>query len=369
MTEAEFSAIRSTVIWAIFFLALALGAVMARSNFCTMGAVADIRNFGDWTRMRMWLFAIAIAIIGTQILAGTGQINLAKSIYHSTTKISWLSNLIGGLLFGFGMVLGSGCGSKTLVRIGGGSLKSLVVFIVMGLFAYMTLRGIFGVWRTSWLDPIAIELGKAPDLGALIGHYLGSNGRWIVSAVIGSLLLAFCLKSSEFRRIEPLLGGLAVGLAIVVGWYISGKLGFVPEDPKTLEEVYAATNSGRMESFSFVAPAAYSLELLMLWSDKTRVVSFGVAATLGMITGAALYSVLKKEFRWEGFNSTEDTANHIVGAAMMGIGGVTALGCTVGQGLTGISTLAIGSLIALGGIIGGAVMGLKYQAWRVERML
>ncbi len=368
ISEAQVLALQSTVIWAIFFTALVLGAVMARSNFCTMGAVSDIVNMSDWTRMRMWLFAIAIAILGTTVLAQTGTINLSKSLYLNG-KVLWLSSIVGGLFFGFGMVLASGCGSKTLVRIGGGSLKSLVVFVVMGLFAYMTLRGLFGVWRTSFLDPVSFEVGAGKDVATLIGGAMGSYGRSIVAGVIGLALASFCLKDREFRRPEAVLAALVVGLSVVAGWYISGSLGFVSEDPKTLEELFVGTNSNRLESFSFVAPAAYSLELLMLWSDKTRVVTFGIAATLGMVAGSLIYSVISKSFRWEGFNSTEDTANHLFGAALMGIGGVTALGCTVGQGLSGLSTLAIGSFIAFAAILIGAVLGLRYQTWRVEKMI
>jgi uncharacterized protein len=368
ISEAQVLALQSTVVWAIFLTAVVLGAVMSRSNFCTMGAVSDIVNMNDWTRMRMWLFAIAIGILGTAVLAQTGTIQLSKSIYLNG-KVNWLSSIVGGLLFGFGMVLASGCGSKTLVRLGGGSLKSLTVFIVMGLFAYMAMRGIFGVWRTSYLDPVSFEIGAGKDLGTLVGTSLGAFGRTIIAAVIGLVVMVFCLKDREFRRAEPLISALLVGLSVVAGWFISGSLGFVAEDPKSLEELFVATNSGRMESFSFVAPAAYFLELLMLWSDKTRFVSFGIAATLGMIVGSFAYALLSKNFRWEGFNGAEDTANHIVGAAIMGIGGVTALGCTVGQGLTGLSTLGLGSFIAFAAILTGAYLGVKYQSWRVEQMV
>jgi uncharacterized protein len=368
ISEAQVLALQSTVLWAIFTVAVALGMVMARSNFCTMGAVSDIVNMNDWTRMRMWLFAIAVGILGTAALAQTGTIQLSKSIYLSG-KITWLSNIVGGALFGFGMVLASGCGSKTLVRMGGGSLKSLVVFVVMGVFAYMTMRGIFGVWRTSFLDPVSFDVGAGKDLATIVGASLGAYGRTMVAAAIGLALVGFCLKDRDFRRAEPLLSALLVGLAVVAAWFISGSLGFVAEDPKSLEELFVGTNSNRMESFSFVAPAAYTLELLMLWSDKTRVVSFGIAATLGMIVGSLAYAIVSKTFRWEGFNGTEDTANHIVGAALMGIGGVTALGCTVGQGLSGISTLAIGSFIAFAAILVGAYLGLRYQTWRVEQMI
>ena len=369
MQEADFSSISYTVAWASFAIAFVLGAVMNRSNFCTMGAVSDIVNMSEWTRMRMWVCAIAVAIIGTQSLAALGLLDLSQSFYTQPT-LSWLSHVTGGLLFGFGMVLASGCGSKTLVRVGGGSLKALVVFIVLGVFAYMTLRGIFGVWRTRSIDTVTMTFASGQDLPRLLASSQPAaiaTVRWILGLLLGGAMLAWCFAKPEFRSFDALLGGVTVGLAIVAIWYVSGHIGFVAEHPKTLEAAWLATNSGRPESLSFVAPIAYTLELLMLWSDKSRIVTVGIASTLGVIAGSAVYALATKQFRWEGFRTTEDTANHLFGAALMGVGGVTALGCTVGQGLTGLSTLAIGSFIAFFAIIAGAFAAMRYQVWRIER--
>jgi uncharacterized protein len=367
-SAADISALQTQVAWFVFALAVALGGLMQKSNFCTMGAVSDIVNMGDWTRMRVWLSAIAVAILGSQALMSFGVIDLSKSIYTSG-KLLWLSSLLGGLLFGLGMVLASGCGSKTLVRVGGGSLKSLIVFVVLGLFAYMTLRGIFGVFRVATIDQAVWDLGAAQDLPSLLGagKASASNLRMTIAALVAFPLLAFSLLGKEFRRTEPVWTSLLIGLAVVLFWFISGKLGYLAEDPDTLQERFLATNSGKLESFTFVAPIAYTLELLMFWSDKSKILTMGISATLGMILGSFLVAVITKQFRWEGFRNAEDTANHLVGAALMGIGGVTALGCTVGQGLSGVSTLAVGSFIAFAGIILGAVMGFKYQTWRIER--
>lgn len=371
MTELQVLSLQTTLVWAIFGVAFVLGIVMSRSNFCTMGALSDIVNMGDWTRMRMWLFAIAIAIFGTAALAFSGTINLSGSIYTGN-KVLWLSNLIGGLLFGFGMVLASGCGSKTLIRLGGGSLKSLLVFIVMGLFAYMTLRGIFGVIRVNFLDPVAFSLLGSQDVSAIIASVVGAGTaqlRFIIATVIALAIAIFCLAGKDFRSKQPLISSLLIGVAIVAGWYISGALGYIEEDPRTLTQAYLSTNSGRMESFSFVAPIAYTLELLMFWSDKSRIVTYGIAATIGMICGAAVDALVSRQFRWEGFSGAEDTANHLVGAAAMGIGGVLAMGCTVGQGLSGLSTLAIGSIISFVAILAGGKLALVYQTWRVNSMI
>jgi uncharacterized membrane protein YedE/YeeE len=370
MPTIDIPAIQATVISCTFAVTLVLGALMQRCHFCTMGALADIINMGDWNRMRMWLCAIGVAIAGTQMLAWAGIIDLNKSFY-TAPALTWLSYLVGGLMFGAGMVLASGCGSKTLLRIGGGSLKSLVVFCVLGLFAYMTLRGVFGVFRVTFIDPVSVTLPHGQDLPRLLagGDAAALPGwRLALGLGIGLGLVAFALAGREFRRAEPIIGSLAIGAAIVAVWAVSGALGYVAEDPNTLEEKFVGTNSGRIESLSFVAPVAYTLELLMLWSDKSRVLTLGIVAVLGLVIGSFMHAMLSRQFRWEGFGGTEDTANHLAGAALMGGGGVTAMGCTVGQGLSGVSTLSVGSFIALAAIMVGGIAALKYQMWRVGRM-
>jgi uncharacterized membrane protein YedE/YeeE len=355
-----------------FALAFVFGAVAHRVNFCTMGAVTDIAAFGDWRRMRMWLLAIAVAILGTTFLAATGRIDLAKSFYTGA-QVPWLSNVLGGFLFGFGMTLASGCGSKTLLRVGAGNLKSLVVLVFLGISAYMTLRGLFALPRANVLDTVRLDFAamlgaKQSDLGSLAGAVgLGAAAKLWVPMVVAAALAAFVFANRDFRATrEMIVGGVVIGLVIVGGWYVSGHLGYLAEDPATLEEKFVATNSGRMESFSFTAPVAYLLELLLLWSDKSRVVTFGIAGVLGMMLGATGAALATRTFRWEGFASVEDVGNHIAGGILMGFGGVTALGCTIGQGLSGISTLAFGSVLALLSIIAGCFVATRYQYWRME---
>ena len=370
MTEADVVSLQRLVAWSTFAIAFVVGAVMQRSNFCTMGAVADIVNMGDWTRMRMWLAAIGVAVLGTQLLAGAGVIDTAKSIYAGP-RLLWLSSIVGGLMFGFGMVLASGCGTKTLLRAGSGNLKSLVVLVVLGVFAYMTLRGIFGVLRVGTVERVALELAGGQDLPRLLAGgdaALRTTMHVALGVIVGGGLLAFAFASPHFRTADSVLGALVVGAGIVAVWYVSGHVGHLEEDPRTLEEVFVGTNSGRMESLSYVAPTAYTIELLMFWSDRSKAVTLGIGSVLGLIAGSAAYALATRSFRWEGFQGAEDTANHLVGGALMGVGGVTALGCTVGQGLSGVSTLAVGSMIALLSIVAGGVLGVRYQTWRVERM-
>ena len=358
----------NTVLWLAFAVAFVFGAIGQKTHFCTMGAVSDIVNMGDWSRMRMWLLAIGVAILGAGALHAAGLIDLGKSIYRTPT-FTWLSYLIGGICFGIGMVLASGCGSKTLIRIGGGNLKSLVVFLVLGIVAYMTMRGVLGVFRVNVLEKAAITFPGGQDVPALLAATgMAPQTAFLLAVLgIGGGLTAFCLLKRDFWTFDNLLGGLGTGLAVVAAWYVSGHLGYLPEHPETLEEAFLATNSGRMESLTFVAPQAYSLELLMLWSDTSRKVTFAIATVLGVIAGAGTWALITRSFRWEGFASVEDTASHLLGAALMGFGGVVAMGCTVGQGITGFSTLALGSIVTFLAIVAGAAATLKFQYWRLMR--
>jgi uncharacterized membrane protein YedE/YeeE len=373
MTTAAAADPSSLVVWGAFGLAFVFGAVANRSNFCTMGAVSDIVNMGHWGRMRMWLLAIAVAVIGTNLLFYFGLIDLPKSIYQRP-RVNWLSLLVGGAAFGVGMSLASGCANKNLVRAGGGSVRSLVVLTFLGISAYMTLKGLFGQWRADWLDPVAIDLAafglNDTSLASVLASMTGMSAKtalMVMVWLIGLALLAFVFKDVRFRR-NPVQwsAGVVIGTIVIAGWYLSGHLGF-GENPETLEMTYFATNSRTIESMSFVAPAAYGLELLMLWTDKSLHVSFGVAAGLGVALGSLAWALASKSFRWEGFASFDDLRRHLFGAVLMGFGGVTALGCTVGQGITGVSTLAIGSFIALASILAGSAATLKYISWRAER--
>jgi len=183
--------------------------------------------------------------------------------------------------------------------------------------------------------------------------------------IFGGAIIAFVYASRQFRSsFDYTLGGVVTGLVVVGGWYVSGFLGHVEEDPNTLQEAFVATNTGRMESFSFVAPFAYTLEYLMLWTDKSKIITYGIASAAGVIAGSAGYALATRTFRWEGFRNAEDTANHIVGGVLMGFGGITALGCTIGQAISGFSTLALGSIITFLAIVAGSAATMKYQYWR-----
>ena len=369
MSETNTAQLASYVSWGAFLLAFVFGAVGNKTNFCTMGAVSDWVNMGDSSRLRMWLLASAVALLGSSALQLAGVVDLSKSIYQGS-NFTWLSYIVGGFLFGVGMTLGSGCGSKTLIRIGGGNLKSLVVYVFLGISAYMTLRGLFGTVRVGVLEKASIAFSSGQDLPSLLAVTTGIAKATLtaaLAALMGGALIAFAYASRDFRAsFDYTLGGVVTGLVVVGGWYVSGRLGYVAEDPQTLQEAFVATNTGRMESFSFVSPMAYTLEYLMLWTDKSKIVTYGIASAAGVIAGSAAYALATRSFRWEGFRDAEDTANHIVGGILMGFGGITALGCTVGQAITGISTLALGSIVTFVAIVAGSVATMKFQYWRMS---
>jgi len=372
MQASELSALSQYVLLAVFCLTFIFGAIAQHTHFCTMGAISDWVNFGDRQRMRQWAMAAGVAMLGFGGLSYAGLIDPSKTLYAGS-RVLWLSALVGGFLFGFGMVLASGCGSKTLVRMGAGSLKSLVVFVVMGIAAFATLKGITAVLRAASIDLVFFNANASHSLPALLSSSLGitaGQAQMLGAAVVGAALLIWALMNKEFRgSANHLLAGLCLGAVVSAMWWVSGSLGYVAEHPETLQEAFLVTNSGRAEALSFVSPVAYTLDWLMFFSDKTKVISLGIASVFGVVAGSAALALLTKTFRWEGFASTEDLVNHLAGAALMGIGGVCAMGCTIGQGLSGLSTLSWMSVLAMMAIMGGAVAAFKYQTWRLEQTM
>ena len=370
MQASDLDSLSTQVLWASFLLSMVFGAIAQRTHFCTMGAVSDIMNMGDWTRMRQWMLACGVAMVGFAALVYLGRIDPAKTLYAASRWV-WLSALVGGLMFGFGMVLSSGCGSKSLIRVGSGSLKSLVVILVMGLAAFATLKGVTAVLRVASVDRVALNLDAGVGLGPLLTGAAGWSGplaNLFPGLVLGLALIAWSLLGPDFRRTDNLLAGLGIGAVVVAMWWASGALGHVAEHPQTLDEAFLTTNSGRAEAMSFVAPVAYALDWLMFFSDKSKVLTFGVVSVFGVVAGSAGLALATGSFRWEGFGGVEDVANHLTGAVLMGVGGVTAMGCTVGQGLSGLSTLSLTAFVAVAAIIAGAVAAIRYQSWRLERM-
>lgn len=371
MAAADFQALVTSTLALAFLISALFGAVARHTHFCTMGAVSDAVSLGDWSRMRQWAMAVGVAMCGFAVLAWTGWVDPAQTLY-ATTSVPWLSALVGGALFGFGMVIASGCGSKNLIRLGGGSLKSLVVFIVMGLAAFATLKGITAVLRVLTVDAVQWPLQGQAFLPDALARWSGAPLQALrlgAGLALGALLIAWALAGRrDTRDVRGLLGGAGIGALVVAAWWLSGHWAEVQEHPQTLEHMYAATYTGRIEALSFATPVAHTLDWLLFFSDSNKVLTVGIVSVLGVIAGAALHALCTREFRWQGFADTDDLAHHLAGAALMGVGGVTAMGCTIGQGVSAISTLHLASFPAVLAIIGGAVAALRYQNWRLERM-
>jgi uncharacterized protein len=324
---------------------IAFGALAQRTNFCTMGAISDAVVMDDMRRLRAWVAAIAVAMLGSNALHASGAVDLGASIYLSP-NLGWFGAIVGGAVFGFGMVLAGGCGNKSLVRAGSGNLKSVVVLILLGISAYATLRGIVGAARVASWERTNLDLRSLGFAGQGLPEILGVS-RAAVAAILGAALLAWCFKDRAFRSsARDIAAGLGIGALIVVGWAITGVLGADDFEPTPLA------------SFTFVAPVGDALVYLMFWTGSK--ITFGAATVAGVTLGAGLAAKAAGEWRLESFRDASDFLRNATGAVMMGVGGVSALGCTVGQGLTGISTLAVGSFLALVGIVAGAVLALKY---------
>jgi uncharacterized protein len=348
-----------------FLVCLAFGYVIQRSRFCTMGALSDWFNLDDTQRLQMWALALGLAMLGFQALSSLGWINPLQTIYANGPML-WLSALVGGVLFGLGMVFASGCGSKTLARVGGGSLKALVVMLVMGASALATMRGITAVMRHHTIDTQTWTVSAGNTWTAWLSHVWSGTGPWLAVAVAMALIV-WALRRGGGLGLASMLGGLGVAACVTAMWWVSGHLGFVAEHPHSLASAYLATHSGRMESLSFSAPMALHLDWLMYFSDANNTLSLSVVSVWGVILGSWIYARHSGTFHWEGFRNTQDTALHVAGGVLMGVGGVTAMGCTVGHGLSGLSTLSVISTLAVAGIVGGAWLGFKFQLWLLER--
>ncbi|RCX28433.1 YeeE/YedE family protein [Thioalbus denitrificans] len=389
MVFESFAAGQSFLLWSTFVVALILGAVVNKTNFCTMGAVSDMVNMGDLGRMRAWLLAIAVALIGVLALEPLGLVDLGAAFPpYRAGQLIWAENLLGGLMFGIGMTLASGCGNKTLIRIGGGNAKSVVVLAIIGVIAYFMVNPFPGTDQTlmsvlfyDWIRPLAVNVGPSQDLGTLLG---GSDNAATVRLAVGALLavalLYYVFRAREFRHgFDNILGGLVVGLAVVAAWYVSSNLQ-VSLDGESYSlrgyvqnwDFLADSGAGKPadsrplspQSFTFINPMGQSLGYTASGFDA-GLLTFGVMALAGVIAGSLLWSLVTRSFRFEWFANGRDFLNHVVGAVLMGFGGVLGMGCTIGQGVTGISTLAVGSIITFGAIVLGSALTMKVQLYRM----
>jgi uncharacterized membrane protein YedE/YeeE len=331
-------------------LGAAIGFVARRGRFCTLGAIEDSVYANDTRRLRSWLLAIGVAIVGVHVLEAFGELDLTKSIYVGS-RLELGALIIGGLIFGFGMALNGTCGMGTLRQIGGGDLRALITFLVMGVTAVMTMRGLTGVARVAVTDPLAVDLGASASQRLPLLAGVSGQGVTIAAIVIGLAIAAFAFGHRGFRASPRFAAtGLLIGLIVVGGWWATGIAG------------YDSFDTRRIESFTFVGPVGETLLYGMLSTALS--IDFPIGAVLGFVVGAYVAAVSDGSFRWQIPASAAEFKRRLLGAFMMGFGGIMALGCTIGQGVTGVSTLSVGSVIAIVSIVGGARLGLY---WIVER--
>ena len=371
------STIHIQVLGSIFVIAVILGAVMQKTNYCTMGAVSDWVNTGDTGRMRTWVFSMAVALAGVVVLEGAGIINLSGDTFppYRTANFAWIRYLLGGLMFGVGMTLASGCGSRTLVRIGGGNLKSLVVLAVAAICAYAMLwTPVFENAFFPWISATTINLQQyqvanqelGTVLAGMFGFPLSRGFNTAIAAMVVIALFVFVFGSADFRGSrDNILGGAVVGLAILAAWWITG--GSLGQAWKEYAEMSTTVPSRvQTQSFTFISPMGDTARYL-LSPGNLSLINFGVVSLAGVILGSSVQALLARQFRIEWFASWQDFGNHALGGALMGIGGVLAMGCTIGQAITGVSTLAVGSILAFLAIVIGASGTMKYQYWRMTQ--
>ncbi len=342
-----------------FLAALVFGAVANKTHFCIMGSISDWINMGSKTRFRAWMLALGITIVATQSMYLAGWIDIHESIYL-TPSFGWLGYIAGGVLFGIGMTLGAGCGQRTLVRVGGGNLKSLVVLLVLAITAYMTLRGFLAPVRINVIDAAALDLGNSglanqgmPNLLSAMTGIDVTTLRVFLVILFGGGTAWYAFKDKTFRgSFDNILAGTTVGIVCAAAWYITGVVGNDDFEPTPLEGI------------SFIAPVGNALNYLMTYTGST--IGFGIAVVGGMIAGSFIYAIVSGTFRIETFTTRGDMINHLVAGVLMGFGGVLSLGCTIGQGVTGFSTLALGSLFTLLSIFLGCALTLKVQYYMID---
>jgi len=376
--------IHHQILLSVFGIALVMGAVANKTNFCTMGAVSDWVNMSDTGRMRAWLLAMTVALGGMLLLEATGAVKLPGDTFppYRTANFAWLRYVLGGFLFGIGMTLGSGCGNKTFVRIGGGNLKSLVLLLGFAApAAYWMLwgeiggQGFYTLFFDPWIQPATIDLAvrgiQSQELGSILGGLVGMQDTATLHLILGGLIvlamLVLIFRSADFRgSFDNILGGAVIGLAVVAGWYLTG--GSIGAAWKEFVEFNFTENIPSrvaVQSYTFISPMGDGMRYL-LSPTKTWFINFGVMAVAGVVVGSFLYALLTRRFRIEWFVNFKDFLAHAVGGVLMGVGGVLAMGCTIGQGVTGVSTLALGSILTFAFIVFGSALTMKVQYYLLD---
>jgi len=328
------------------FIGAAAGFTARRARLCSFGAIEDALMGGDTRRLRIFGLALALAMIATQTLILMDLLHPDQTRYLSSA-VPWLSIILGSFLFGLGMALVGTCSFGSLVRLGGGDLRSLVVMLVLGAVAFTTLRGVISDFRILVLESVTVQpSGAQPaDLPGLLSQYFHTDLRGVVVLVFAGGLITWALSLQKLRKSPRLLmAGVTLGLCVFGGWLVTGALSddFNPQH--------------QASSLTFIAPVGKFLYTILL--NEGRLADFGVGSVLGVVLGAGLSSYVADEFRWEAYDDDREMRRHLVGAVFMGFGGILAGGCTIGQGLTAGSLLALSWPLAVGGMVLGARLGI-----------
>jgi uncharacterized membrane protein YedE/YeeE len=333
-------------LWAGFVIGIAFGVTVQRTGFCLNSAFRGVWITGDGRKLAAFTLAIAIAIAATQTLEGLGLIDLRRSIYLSS-PVSWLVIPLGGVLFGYGMIASNGCGARSLVLLGQGNLRSFVVLLCLGIAAYATLTGVIAPLRTTLATPTTLIFEKLPSIPRYLEASLGMvPARLIPALLIAGLFTLLAFRYAPFRNSpRDIVSGFIVGLLIAAGWLATGWLGKDDFEPAPVA------------SLTFIAPVGETIQYGMLATGARM--SFGVAVVCGVFTGAFVSAFASRSLDLQGFNRPLQMLRYMAGGTLMGLGGAMALGCSIGQGLTGLSTLAFGSFLAAAGITLGSYLALR----------
>lgn len=321
---------------------LLLGLAARLGQFCTLGAIESAIYGGDQKRLRMWGVTLGIAIFGTFLISALGLVDLSQTIYH-TRQWNPFASIAGGLIFGYGMAYAGNCGFGALARFGGGDLRAMVVLVVMAVTGYMTIGGPLARLRV-YLFPGG-EASEAQSIAQLLSD-ITSLPQLVIASVISLGFVAWGLAYKDLRQAPHMLFWSAMaGLAIVSAW-----LGTAYVSDLSFGEV-------GLRGHTFTAPLGQTLIFLM--TSSAGGLNFAVGSVVGVLGGAFIGSLFKGHFRWEACEDPRELGRQVLGAAMMGIGGVVALGCSVGQGLSAFSALAYSAPVTLACIVLGAYVGLR----------
>lgn len=322
---------------------IALGLAARIGRFCTLGAVEDLLYGGDDTRARMWGLAIAVAMAGTFGLSALGLLDLSDTIYHAA-PFSPVAALLGGAMFGYGMALSGNCGYGALARVGGGDIRAFVMVLVLGVASYVALSGPLASARLLLVERTTLDLGPVSYAAALEGAI--GLPAWMWGMTIAALLAAVVLRAPAFRASpSAIFWSAVVGLAVVSGFGLSAWL------------VEYTLGAGTVQGHTFSSPLGESVIYWMTSSAGSM--TFATGSVTGVVAGAFAGSLFKGHFRWEACEDPRELKRQLMGAVLMGFGAALAMGCTVGQGLSGIATLSLASPLVIIGILGGAALGLR----------